>query len=525
MSDHIVARLLTKLLWVLALVAIGALATSPAGAAKPASPEAVDEARKRMEKGQALFAQGRYKEAMLEFEQAYKMQPYGAFLYNAALAAEKAGDKSRAIARYNEFLASDPDSPYADQIREKVRVLEEEMSQVPEAPPAEGETQPPPPPEEKAPVPADAASLAEVRSLVLVESEPAGAPLSIYERLVATAAPFRPDGDNSGWRQIVTGERTPKDLSLKVGHYHVVIEPFQDYKRSETDINLSPGHVYTFKANLSQGEFMGFLRVKSNVEGAKVYLDDPPPHKTAPWTRTPKGGLVNQGEHEIWVEAPGYKPYHTKVTTPHGATVEVEARLARVPYGYLVISGNAAEIDIEVDDKEYPLYSSRRDPVKIRLPAGKHKVVLDADGRKEFEGEVEVPAGQVQPLRAKLMDAYPRDKAVVLAIVSAGALVGGVLMHVEAQKTTKHNPDILDVFEYGRWGMFGLSGVCAGLAIFFAVYDPYDDSLVKLDKARDFVEGEGEEGEGASKTVQSGRVYVAPLFGPEGGGLGVAVSF
>ena len=120
----------------------------------------------------------------------------------------------------------------------------------------------------------------EIRSLVLVDSEPKGAPLTIYERTVATAAPFKHGGKNEGWRKVVSDIKTPKDLTLRVGHYHVVIEAFRDFKRSDTQINLSPGHVYTFKANLSQGEFLSFLRVKSNVENAKVYLDDPPPHKS-----------------------------------------------------------------------------------------------------------------------------------------------------------------------------------------------------------------------------------------------------
>lgn len=498
----------------LALFAAIFFHTVVAHADKSASPQAVDEARKRMEKGQSLFAQGRYQEAMVEFEEAWKAQPYGAFLYNAALAAEKSGDKARAIARYNEFIASDPDSPYSEQIRKKVKELEEQMAKVPAPAPEKPKSKEPQP---TAPVPADEATLAEVRSLVLVESQPVGAPLSIYERVVATAAPFRHDGDNPGWKKIVTGERTPKDLSLKVGYYHVVIEPFQDFKRSETDINLAAGHVYTFKANLSQGEFMAFLRVKSNVEGAKVYLDDPPPHKSAPWTRTPKGGLVNQGEHELWVVAPGYKTFHTKVSAKHGETVELEARLQRVNYGYLVISGNAGEIEIEINNKPYASYLGRGDPVKVKLPAGKHSIWLDADGRKAFEGDIEVPHGQTQPVKARLMDIYSRDKAVVFGILSAGAGIGGLVMHLEHDNTSKYDPSIIDLFTYGRWALWGLSVAFGGLSIFFGIYDPYPESVVKLDKPRDFREGDDD------ATVKSG--YIAPWFGPGSGGAAAGFRF
>jgi hypothetical protein len=503
----------------------GATAWAPtAWAQGGANPKSVEQARQRMDKGQALFAQGRYKEALEEFEGAYDAHPFGAFLYNAALAAEKAGDKQRAIARYNQFIASDPNSPYVDQIKTKVRELEEELSKVP--PEGQGgEPNKPPEPAPAAPVPADQATLNEVRSLVFVESDPPGAPIEIHERVVATAAAFRPGATNPGWRRIVSGEKTPKDLSLKVGHYHVVIEAFQDYKRSATDINLAPGHVYTFKANLSQGEFLAFLRIRSNVEGAKVYLDDPPPHRGAPWLRTPKGGQVNQGEHEIWVEAPGYKPFRKKVVTPHGETVDVDAQLERVDHGYLIVDGNIGVMEIKVDDQPHSSYNSRGEPVRLRLPAGKHKVLFDGDGRKIFEGELEVPRGQEQAVHARLAELYPRGAAIGFGIASGAFIVGGVLMHLESQKPEDHEPDLITFFEVGRFVAFGLGGVLTGLSIFYSIYDPYPDSLIKLDKPRDFPE-DGEE-EKPQRTMQSARVrpVLSPWMSPDGGGLGVGVIF
>ena len=119
----------------LALVLGGAFVGDPPVAQAQRKAEA-EKARKLMEEGQSLFKQGLYQEAMEKFEEAYKTHAFSAFLYNAALAAEKAGDLRRSIARYNEYLASDSESPYADQVKAKIEKLEEELSKVPE--PGEG---------------------------------------------------------------------------------------------------------------------------------------------------------------------------------------------------------------------------------------------------------------------------------------------------------------------------------------------------------------------------------------------------
>jgi len=188
-------------------------ATEPAAGDKKDKPpeKGIEAARRRMEKGQLLFSQGHYHKAMLEFEAAYKAMQFGAFLYNAAFAAEKAGDRQRAIAHYREFLASDPGSPDADKIKATIERLKEELSNLPPvtsggggaggAEPSDGgQAGGGTPAKATAPVPADEATMAGIRSLVLVESDPVGAPLVIYERLVATAAPFDSKGKNPGWR-------------------------------------------------------------------------------------------------------------------------------------------------------------------------------------------------------------------------------------------------------------------------------------------------------------------------------------
>ncbi|MBM4375947.1 MAG: PEGA domain-containing protein [Deltaproteobacteria bacterium] len=489
-------------------------------AAEAEKPKAtgIDEARRRMEAGQSQFAKGEYGKAVVEFEAAYEALPNVAFLFNAAYAAEKAGDRQRAIAQYDKYLVGDPTTPEAPRIKETIAQLQRELTEKASEPtPEGGETA----------KPADETALNEIRSLVLVESEPLGAPIEIYERIVPTAPEFKPGKANDGWRKVVSNAQTPKYLPLKVGRYHVVIDAFQDYKRSETAINLAPGQVYIFKANLSQGEFLGYLRVKSNVEGAKIFLDDPK-RKTAPWARTPQGGPVNDGKHGIVVTSPGYKPFEKKdIEVRHGQQTEVTAELERVNHGYLVLDGNVDIPEVMIDETAQAAYErSAKTPYRLKLAAGKHTLVLDADDRKTLTMDVDVPRGQDLPVSAVLNPSYPRGKAIGLGVVGALAGAGGGVLYwrYRATKGTEVDPDIQNLFQYGSYAAWGLSGVLVGLSVFYSIYDPLPDSELTLKKARDY--GEEDELDGSRPTEKTSfRGFVTPLVGANTLGLGAVGVF
>ncbi len=138
-----------------------------------------------------------------------------------------------------------------------------------------------------------------MKSLVVIETEPDGAPLRIYQRVDANAARFvLGAASNPGWKEVVA-THAPANLTLDVGHYHVVVEKFRDFNASEADMAVSPGHVHQLKANLSQGQFMAFLRVSSNVIGAHVWIDDK--QKQHPeWGEAPHGELVPAASTWCW---------------------------------------------------------------------------------------------------------------------------------------------------------------------------------------------------------------------------------
>ena len=197
----------------------------------------------------------------------------------------------------------------------------------------------------------------EIRSQVVVESDPPGAPLTVYVRK-SGASPFVIGTANPGWQKVVENEKTPHDVSLAAGEYHLVLDAFRDLKRSETDLELKPGRVYNFKANLSQGAFLGFLRVTSPVFGARVHVDDPPPFAKGLWGRAPHGDLLEPGPHTVWIEASGYETIVRKIKVERGDTVEVAAPLERVSYGFLLVDANADDVSVKVDGVPYAAYSA-----------------------------------------------------------------------------------------------------------------------------------------------------------------------
>jgi len=457
----------------------------------------VDEARRHMERGFSLYDDKQWIEAATEFDAAYRAQPFSAFLCNAAMAYQAANDFGNAIQRFEAFLKVEPNPPDLARIKINLAWLVAQdaarRAAYADAGPdaaaalAGADAGAPPPPVELAKV---------VRSQILVVSDPAEAPVTIWARR-AGAPPFAPGGANPGWDKVGAAAKTPHDLSLGPGDYHVVIDAFKDYKRVETDFSLQAGHVYELKAVLSQGEFMGFLRVLSPAKNARVWLDDPPPHKRPPWGRAPHGALVQSGAHQVWVEAPGYEPATEKLTLEHGKTVELDPALERVRYGYLRVDGNAEEVTVKIDGARRGLYTPLGEPLRIRLPSGAHKLELTASGRKAFAGDVEVPRGQELAVHGRLSFAPARSAAVVSGALAVGAIVGGVALFKQAaapQDTTGtpgNAPTSAPTwFRVGGAISFGVGALLGASTIYSLVKDPTPPSTLRTDKPKDLDESE-----------------------------------
>jgi tetratricopeptide (TPR) repeat protein len=468
----------------------GDVAPSPpsGAAAAPAPPDAssaptpstlgdVDDARTRMDRGQRLFAEGKYADAVDEFRAAYVKHRFTAFLFNAAVAAERGGKRDDAISLYENFLGSEPNAPDRPAIQATIARLRSEAAD--EQP--SGETQ-----------------KADIKSLLLVESEPAGAPVSIWQRIDPKAGPLDPQSPAStpGYRRVMSGMRTPNNLSLSVGTYFVLVEGFRDYNPTGSLFEFEGGRVYVYRASLSQGDFVGRVEVRVPVSSAKIYVDDPK-RERAPRAVGPANIELTPGKHVVEIDAVGFEPFKREIEIVQGQTSMLDAKLTRVSYGYVLLSGNALEVEVEIDGVESGVVRRKKGPMRVRLPAGEHELELDAEDRKAWNAMVRVPAGQEITIDAKLEEAPGKGGAIVTAVLAAGSLAGGIVLRHHVDNNLAADDELRDPLSALATGSLVGAGVFTALSVFLFAYDPTDDSTAKLGEPREFTE---EAASGASKS-------------------------
>ncbi len=114
---------------VLASLALAALAPDTPLAAPPTT--AADRtalARARFRKGTDLYRQARYREAIAEFEAAYRLRPHGVLHFNIAQCYEKLGDIAAAMASYHAYLREVPRAEDRETVQRAISNLEARLA-------------------------------------------------------------------------------------------------------------------------------------------------------------------------------------------------------------------------------------------------------------------------------------------------------------------------------------------------------------------------------------------------------------
>jgi hypothetical protein len=265
------------------------------------------------------------------------------------------------------------------------------------------------------------------------------------------------------------------------------------------------------KLNLSQGAFMAYLRVSASPKHAQVFLDDPSREKSS-WGRVPHGELVPVGKHVIVVAAPGYVPVQRELTLAEGQKEELAVDLVRVDFGTLRIDSNAPQIHVVVDGRPIGSFTAGKPALEIEgLPAGPHRVMVTALGRKPVVDTLYVPRGQVQLVRAQMVVTPPRGAAWTQAVIS-GVLLGGSIYlgvesnHVYDELRADRNSGILlrDDSRATRGKIYAVSAdiaflgsaVLGGLATYNFLKDPLPPSMLITGKLLEF--------DGRAKTLSTG---------------------
>jgi tetratricopeptide (TPR) repeat protein len=106
----------TRIITIAAAIAL--TASGPAGA-QPSK----DAAQLHNERGQALYRDGKYREARVEFSAAFDASRLSAFVFNMAECSRLAGDTQLAREQYEKYLSLDPDPKLAVLARQRLAAL------------------------------------------------------------------------------------------------------------------------------------------------------------------------------------------------------------------------------------------------------------------------------------------------------------------------------------------------------------------------------------------------------------------
>lgn len=463
------------------------VATPTAFAQDDGASDAFNRARDHMERGQTLYLQGRFGEAAAEFEAAFDAQPFAAFLYNAGVAYENGGDLARAVEFFRRYLLSpDMDVDDTDGVQTRIAGLEERIrarasAATTEGTPAEGtpgegttETTDAAGDPEGEGVPPDALP-EDFKSLVSVDTVPGGATVTITR-----------DGE------VVATGPSPLSQTLDAGSYRLRIE-HPDFNPAETALDVDAGKVYFVQLNLSQGEFLGLLRVVSSTPGASVFIDD---HDAGARGTTPFEAPVRAGSHHVWIERPGFVAIERDVEVTIGEDAVIDEDLARTDEGRVRVIGNVRGARIFIDDELVGAV-----PWEGEMHAGEHDIRVESDGMKPWIDEVDVARGQLTPVRVHLRPAMGRSGAIVAFVMTgiflAGGITSSVLAHDYALQldqarmagTLASNDQRVDLatgFSIAQWGAYGISAILFGLSMYYLFYDDLPASEATVLVPRDY---------------------------------------
>jgi len=187
-----------------------------------------------------------------------------------------------------------------------------------------------------------------------------------------------------------------KDIEQRIGVFEAEIQRRAAQPPPEGDAGPPSDEPSEDVKNLAAVKIRGLVVIESVPQGAHIYIDD---KKGEPLGRTPWNGTL-EGEHSVFLEAPGYKPVEHKITAASDRMVNLVVGLAEEDYlGWIDIRANVPGANIYIDDK---VAVFRRTPYSGNIKPGKHKIWVTKEGYDEFVTEIEIIPGETHEVRAEL---------------------------------------------------------------------------------------------------------------------------
>ncbi len=201
--------------------------------------------------------------------------------------------------------------------------------------------------------------LEEIISSVMIDSTPQEAIVEI-------------DGREIGQTPIILHEQ-------KIGVHKAILKK-PGMVPVEVSWTVEDGRPQMVKANLSSN--MGVMKVNVSPAHAQIAIDGKPRGKS------PFSENIEQGEHTVTVEAPGYQKYEQKVVVERTREASLNIALNVLP-GTVNVSSEPAGATISVDGRLVG-----RAPVSIPgLQPGKYQITAEKQGYDNGAREVDLAAG------------------------------------------------------------------------------------------------------------------------------------
>jgi hypothetical protein len=352
--------------------------------ARAQSADALKKAQASFDQAQTDYVQGKYDEAAKGFQEAYAARPFPQFLYNVAASFHMKGKKAsdlasykQAVDYYKKYLAEEPSAADKPKVQKTIEVLEAEIKRIEDA----AKSGSPTPPTAEASKEVQQLGDVKVRGLVVIETnvknatiyldDPKGKPFGqtpwsgelegvhkVYfekrgfqpadstvsadpNKLVEVVVSMSQD-THQAWLDVtsnlegasvfiddhgVAPFKTPfpgKSMSPGKHTIWVTAEGYDEYQET---VDIAAGQNYTIKATL-KGSPVGKLDIIGvGMDESIVIIDG----KIQCEHLGSCHKKLSEGEHQITITRPDYKPLTKKVIIePHGETT-VKPMLAKEP--------------------------------------------------------------------------------------------------------------------------------------------------------------------------------------------------
>lgn len=400
------------------------------GAADESAPDKeLKLAKESFEAAQKDFVREDFEKAADKFLAAFGHKPYPAFLFNAAVAFEKAKRLDQAKEYFERYLAMDAGANDAAQVKARIEALNKLLAPPPPPPtppPPVAETPPGTPAAPSSPAPApeapppvapvppaaqpDALVLPsfDTKGLVVIDSKPQGATIYLNDK---TKGPFG---------------KTPWQGSLEPKAVRLILES-KGFKPEQRQITPQPDKLVDIYIALSEEHYLGWIEVTSNAVGAAVFIDR---KDIGAVGRTPFTGHLKPGKHTIYLERLGYLPLEKTIDVKPGTATQLEWPMEKTNSGFVSVVGREAKGGkLYVDGK---LACSA--PCRTEVAPGKRKIVVEKDGKEDYEAVLDVGRTTETTIDIQFSDRPPLTRAVTSAVVAAAILAGGFYVGNLAQQ-------------------------------------------------------------------------------------------